>query len=61
MPRLTKVELFREKNFLTLDDLAKRADLSIRTVWKAANGKDVSFKTAKKLAEVFGVGPEKLR
>ena len=61
MPKLTKVGHYREQQFLTLDALAEKARVSLRTAWKAANGQTVSFATVKKLAEALGVKPESLR
>ena len=50
----------REARFLTLEDLASKAEITKNTLIRAENGGVVSRKTAKAIARVFGLLPNQL-
>jgi transcriptional regulator with XRE-family HTH domain len=51
---------WRERRFLTQEELARRAGVSRATIYKAEAGGGVAAKTGRALADALGIGPEDL-
>jgi DNA-binding XRE family transcriptional regulator len=57
---MTKLKNVREKKLLSREELAVNADVSLKTICSAENGRGVTLTTVKKLAKGMKVKPEEL-
>ena len=56
-----KLRDLRERSFLSMDELAKKSDVSKMTIYRLENAKGIARpSTVRKLAEALGVKPEEL-
>jgi transcriptional regulator with XRE-family HTH domain len=50
----------RRRQFLTIDELAKKSDLHFQTVWRLENGYPAKATTIRKLSAALGIDPTDL-
>lgn len=56
-----KIHAWRYRNFVTAEEAAERAGISVTTFLRAENGKGaVTLQTARKIARVLGVTSQEL-
>ena len=60
-PKLDRLRRVRESQFMTQQDLAEKASLTVSTISRLESGKEEArFSTTKKLAAALGVEPGEL-
>jgi transcriptional regulator with XRE-family HTH domain len=57
---ITKLKHYREKKFMTQEELAKDSNVAIGVISKAENGGIISLGSIKRLADALKITPEKL-
>lgn len=59
---MKSLEEHRKAAYLTLRELAGRADVSLRTLWRIENGdhNNLQLRTMRKIAEALGVHPSEV-
>jgi transcriptional regulator with XRE-family HTH domain len=58
--QITKLKLLRESKFLSMKDLAEKADVTAQTISNAEAGKRISLGSIRRIALALKVAPEKL-
>ena len=59
--RLPRLREHRERSFLSMEELARKSNVSKATIFRLENGKPTTrYSTVRKLAEALGVKPEEL-
>lgn len=59
---MKSLEEHRRAAYLTLRELAERADVAVRTLWRIENGdyQNLQLRTMRKVAEALGVHPAEI-
>jgi DNA-binding XRE family transcriptional regulator len=60
VPKVPNLQRYREWRAYSQADLAKRADLSLRTVYAAEHDASISYRSLRKLAEALECEPNEL-